>query len=114
MNMESVETVETRQRVAKWLEEGQQIVNLLPALHEERGRLRARAEAAEREAERLRQELAGVRGENQAYRVERDEIGEALTKLMNEMLASVNEVVQRFRAPQRKSPFERDARTLVP
>jgi hypothetical protein len=35
-------------------------------------------------------------------------VADALNKFMNDMLQLVNEVAQKFRTPQRKSPFERE------
>ena len=56
--MSESESVENRQRLEQWLEDGQFMMGrVVPALVEERDRLRARAEAAEEDCARMRQEL---------------------------------------------------------
>jgi hypothetical protein len=57
-SMSESESGENRQRLAQWLEDGQFMMGrVVPSLIEERDRLRARAEAAEEDCERMRQEL---------------------------------------------------------
>jgi uncharacterized coiled-coil DUF342 family protein len=106
----SMEWTETRGKVQKWIEDGQYLVGLIPALVEENERLRTSLESSEKEFERLRQEVALLRGESETYRSEREDVADALNKFMNEMLQLVNEVAQKFRTPSQraKSPFERE------
>jgi uncharacterized coiled-coil DUF342 family protein len=106
----SLEWTETRGKVQKWIEDGQYLVGLIPALVEENERLRTSLESSEKEFERLRQEVALLRGESESYRNEREDVADALNKFMNEMLQLVNEVAQKFRTPSQraKSPFERE------
>jgi chromosome segregation ATPase len=107
-SMEGTGGTETRAKVQKWIEDGQYLIGLIPALVEENERLRTSLDSSEKEFERLRQEVALLRGESEQYRNEREDVADALNKFMNEMLQLVNEVAQKFRTPQRKSPFERE------
>jgi hypothetical protein len=109
-SMEGAAGTETRAKVQKWIEDGQYLVGLIPALVEENERLRTSLETSEKEFERLRQEVALLRGESDQYRNEREDVADALNKFMNEMLQLVNEVAQKFRTPSQraKSPFERE------
>ena len=107
-SMEGVAWTETRAKVQKWIEDGQYLIGLIPALVEENERLRTSLDSSEKEFERLRQEVASLRGETEQYRSEREDVADALNKFMNDMLQLVNEVAQKFRTPQRKSPFERE------
>jgi chromosome segregation ATPase len=107
-SMEGVAWTETRAKVQKWIEDGQYLIGLIPALVEENERLRTSLDSSEKEFERLRQEVALLRGESEQYRTEREDVADALNKFMNDMLQLVNEVAQKFRTPQRKSPFERE------
>jgi hypothetical protein len=86
----------------KWIEEGQSLLGSLPALLEETERVRTRAAAVEQECERLRQE-------NATLRKEQEEIVGAFGQLMAEMLRPMNEMMQKLRGTQKKSPFEREA-----
>jgi chromosome segregation ATPase len=107
-SMEGAAWTERRAKVQKWIEDGQYLIGLIPALVEENERLRTSLDSSEKEFERLRQEVALLRGESEQYRNEREDVADALNKFMNEMLQLVNEVAQKFRTPQRKSPFERE------
>jgi uncharacterized coiled-coil DUF342 family protein len=80
---------DSRQRLTRWAEEGLNLLRTVPGLLAENDRLRARAEAAEQECERLRQEIS--------------EVGETLRRVVNETLQPLSETVQRLRVPQRRS-----------
>lgn len=100
--METTLTPDARQRVVKWIGEGQNLLTLLPGLLEESERLRGRAETLEQECERLRQE-------NAALRKEQEDLVAAFGKLMAEMLRPMNEMMQKIRGTAKKSPFERES-----
>ena len=102
--METIEAAETRQRLIKWIEQGQSLLGQLPRLLEETERLQAGAKEVEKECERLHQENAGLRKEQ-------EEIVGAFGKLLTEMLRPMNEMMQKLRGTQRKSPFEREPGT---
>ncbi len=102
IGMERMEAGEPQRRVSKWLEEGQSLLAPLEALFAENEQLRARADASEQECEKLRQEAAGIQRE-------RDELFAELSKVMTEILHPVNEIVQKIRGKQGKSPFKREA-----
>jgi hypothetical protein len=80
--------VDARQRLARWAEEGQHVVRAIPAILAEHDRWKARAEAAEQECERLRQEI--------------DQVGETVRRVMSDSLQPLNETLQRLRSPQRR------------
>lgn len=69
------DATETRQKVAHWIEEGQFLV---PGLLDQHERLCARAEAAEQECEKLRQQLGDLRSEKERLEAERSELAEVL------------------------------------
>ncbi len=102
--METIGAVETRQRLIKWIEEGQSLLGQFPRLLEETERLQAEASGVEKECERLREE-------NAALRKEQEEIVGAFGKLLTEMLRPMNEMMQKLRGTQKKSPFEREQGT---
>ena len=59
-----MEGLEDRQRVDRWIEESQYLVGrIIPALLDDRERLKAKVETSEQEGERLRQEIAALRKE---------------------------------------------------
>lgn len=87
------ETIEDRQRLERWLDEGQYMLGrIVPSLVEERDRLKARAEAAEDECGRLRHEILELRkvindlnGEGQYLRQEQAAIAESVGALMGQL-----------------------------
>lgn len=84
---------ETSLRVARWIEEGQELLRCLPRLLAECDRFRARAEAAEGECERLRQETADA--------------SRNLTRVLNDTLQPLSEIVARLRQTDRRGPSDR-------
>lgn len=99
--MEGARDAENQQRVIKWFEEGQSLIAQLRGALEETEHLRARVKAIEQECERLRQE-------NVALEKEREEIIGTFGRLMAETLRPMNEIMEKIRGAQRKSPFERE------
>ena len=102
--MDGGAAVETRERVLKWIEEGQALGGLLQGLLAENEQLRGKTTATEEDVERLRQENAGLRKEQ-------EEIVEAFRKLMGDMLRPMNEMMQRIRDTQSKRPVEQGPST---
>jgi uncharacterized coiled-coil DUF342 family protein len=98
-------TMDAKDQVTRWIEQGQQVLALLPGMLEQTDRGRARAAEVETEIERLRYEVAELRRENQQLRTERDEIADAF--------ASMNEIATKVRVTPRRSPFERDPRVAA-
>ena len=90
--------VDNRQRVLKWMEESESLASLLQGLLDENEQLRARATAAEPDGTRVRDENAGLRKEQ-------EDTVEAFGKLMGEMLRPMNEMMQKIRGTERKSPW---------
>lgn len=101
-NMESSASVDTGQRLMKWMEEGRSLASLVHGLLEETDQLRANLTEVEQECKRLRQE-------NSVLQRDREDTVEALGKLMGEMLRPMNEIMQKIRGTQSTSPFERGA-----
>ncbi|MBI4591700.1 MAG: hypothetical protein HY725_22970 [Candidatus Rokubacteria bacterium] len=99
--MGGIEAVEARQRLSKWLEEGQSLFSQLEGVIDESGRLRARAEASEQECEKLRHEITEIQRE-------RDDLLADLSKVMTEILHPMNQIVQKIRGKPGKSPFQRE------
>src|SRR5215471_13271490 len=97
---------DTREQVARWLEEGQRQLPALVGLIHENERLRERLEMSEGEceklrglvyeveqlrnrsetAERLREQLSGAEAELERQNRERMELAERLTDFMNDVL----------------------------
>ncbi len=105
--MDELESPETRERVGRWMEEGQYLLGrLFPTLIEQRDRLKARAEAAEQACEKLRTDLGELQGalqqlrhENQALRNEQAELGQVfatLTERLRQILDAISAAHQRF------------------
>lgn len=90
IHMQSAGVADPRQRIMKFVEEGQTLFGLLPGLLDETERLRAKVEAMEQECEQLRQQNAGLRKEQ-------EEVIAAFGGLMGEMLQPMNEMMQRVR-----------------
>lgn len=88
-----VEATETRQRVDRWMEEGQYLLGrVIPELLDQRDRLRSRADLAEEERDKLRQELnvlqeemSLLRDENDRFRNEQTDTAQALGMVMDHM-----------------------------
>ena len=78
-DMEGIEAAETRQRLTKWIQEGQSLFGLFQGVLEENEQLKARVGTSEQECERLRQENAGLQRE-------REEFVASIGKLMAEIL----------------------------
>ncbi len=101
---------ELRERVSRWIEDGQgQMSALLAILNNydrlegvaesaqrerdrlreflyENERLRNQVDATETECERLREEVARLRAETERYRREREEVADSLAKLLHEVV----------------------------
>ena len=98
-------TMDAKDQVIRWIQQGEQVLALLPGMLEQTERGRARSAEVETEIERLRYEVAELRRENQQLRTERDEIADAF--------ASMNEIATKVRVTPRRSPFERDPRVAA-
>ena len=103
--MEQTLAAETRERVDRWIEEGQYLIGrLLPEFLQEHDRLRARAEATERECDKLRdevgalrKEISGVHTENQHLRAHRAELVDTCTKMISQINHMLDQVAQTLR-----------------
>jgi chromosome segregation ATPase len=103
-----------RDRITRWIQDGQQILGLLPGLVEQHEKSRARAADVEQEIEKLRHDVAELRLENQQLRTERDEMADAFNKLMNDVVTPMHEIAAKIKVTPRRSPFERDPRATAP
>jgi septal ring factor EnvC (AmiA/AmiB activator) len=109
MTMEGIEGFGDRQRVDRWLEEGQYLVGrLIPAYLDDRERVRGRLETIEADNERLRLELADsrreiaeLRADLDAHRTERTRVAEsfhAIVEHLTALQAPVTDVSSRLHA----------------
>lgn len=94
--MDPTSAAETRERVAKWIEEARQIFALLPELMAGDHQAGERATAAQREAEKLHKEVEDLKRENHLLRLEKDEIAQAMSQ-----------IAAKLGITPRRSPFER-------
>jgi chromosome segregation ATPase len=103
------ESMENRERVARWMEEGQLLLGrVIPGLLEQLDRMKSRADAAEQLCERARQDLAELqnqisllRTENHAFRQEQTQIREVFGRTrdqLNQLLQPINEVCHKLQA----------------
>ncbi len=137
-NLVEPASTESQKPLTKWVDEMRDVIKVITDLSEENarhrsvtesahleytkvceevGRLRTDAEracglaeAAQRERDALREEVAKLRAENDQLQLERAEAGEAAAKLLDEMKELVNEVAHKFQGPLRTSPFAREAK----
>src|SRR5262245_61816959 len=101
-----------REQIERWILDGQHVLHALPAFLEQSDRGRTHTVEIEQELDRLRHEVAELRRENQQVRIERDEIAEAFNKLMSDVVTPMNEIATKIKVTPRRSPFERDPRTV--
>ena len=84
--MPGVEAPEVRERVGRWIEEGQSLLGVLLGFLYEYERILNLAESAQRECERLREEVHRLQADTDRYRREREEIAESLSRSLNDLL----------------------------
>ena len=94
--MDAFAVVEARQRLARWIEDGQSVLGVVPWLFDEHERLRTAVETAERECARLGQQLQALRAETDFLIGERGEVAEMIAAGLNKVM---NDALQRLRAP---------------
>jgi hypothetical protein len=107
----TMEGIEDRQRVDRWLEESQYLIGrMIPAYLDDRERVRSRLEGVEQENERLRieladarRELAELRGDLDFHRGERARMIENFHAIVDHLTAlqgPVNDISSRLQAVQ--------------
>ncbi len=104
--MDGTRTDDVRERIDRWAAEGQHVLaRFIPALLDEGDQGWARARAAERECESLRQqngllqvEVKWLLGEIDRFKAERQEIVEAVNRRVSELTQPFNEIVRRLTA----------------
>jgi chromosome segregation ATPase len=132
--MEGAAAAQARERLTRWLEEGRELLTLLPEVLDSGHKAIAKLEHAERDAERLRRELMELRKElseakdraqnsevdkqldefrkevdelrkaNEQLKAEKDEVAQAFAKLLD-TVQSTNQIAQKLGVT--KSPFAR-------
>ena len=132
--MDAAAAAQTRERLARWLEDGREIFTLLPELLDSGQKALTKLEHGERDAERLRRELMELRKElavakeraqnpelekqleeqrkqldelrrvNEQLTAEKDEAAQAFAKLLD-TVQSTNQIAQKLGVT--KSPFAR-------
>lgn len=93
---ETLRVTETCERVVRWIEEGQALLGVVRGIAEEHERLKHRMEQAERDVERLEQELAALETQNERFRRERAEAAEALGKAIGALGGPLRDVISRL------------------
>ena len=91
----TMEGIEDRQRVDRWLEESQYLIGrMIPAYLDDRERLRGRVQAVDQDIERLkaeladaRREIAELRGDLEFHRGERARIAESFHAIVDQLTA---------------------------
>jgi hypothetical protein len=107
----TMEGIEDRQRVDRWLEESQYLIGrIIPAYLDDRDRVKTRLESAEEENERLkgeladaRREIADLRADLDFHRAERARIAETFHSMVEHLTAlngPVNEISSRLQTLQ--------------
>lgn len=125
--MDAATAAQTRERLARWLEDAREIFTLLPELLQSGQQALVKLEHAERDTERLRRELMELRKElseakeraqnqdlekqvdelrkaNEELKAEKDEAAQAFAKLID-TVQSTNQIAQKLGVT--KSPFAR-------
>ena len=99
--MEGTPGAEVREKVTHWVQEGIKLLPTLPALlqHDEA----VEADRLRKQVSELRRELEDLRKEHERLRADRDEIGQALNRLMDSV-QPINQIAQKLGV--RRSPFE--------
>ena len=87
--MEAV-TTHVRDRIVRFVGEGQELLALLPGILDQLERLERRCEALEGEVETLRHE-------HERLLSERSEVAESLSGMLGQLTRPVNELVERLR-----------------
>ena len=82
--------MEARRRLVRWAEDGQQILATILSVFTEHDRVKARAETAEQEGERLRRELT--------------QVGEALGRVVSDTVESLTGTLARLRERKSRGP----------
>jgi chromosome segregation ATPase len=103
--MPGTQSAEACRRLEQWIQDGEYVCGrLIPELLRQHESLVAQAEAADRECERLRleigearNELSGIRGENEQLRAERADIAGTLERQIGLITDCLYGVVKRLR-----------------
>jgi hypothetical protein len=103
--MDAFAVADARQRLTRWIEDGQAVLGVMPWLFDEQERLRISNEAAARECVRLQQELDALRAETDFLIGERGEVAEMIAAGLNKVM---NDALTRLRSPFGRSA-DRDA-----
>ena len=84
--MASADAPEVRERVGRWIEEGQSLLGVLLGFLYEYERMLNLADSTQRECERLREEIQRLHAETDRNRREREEIAESLSRALNDLV----------------------------
>jgi len=94
--MDAFAVEEARQRVGRWIEDGQSVLGVVPWMFDEHERLRTALAAAEGDCARLRDELAALRATTDSLLSDRAEVAEMIAAGLNKVM---NDALTRLRAP---------------
>jgi FtsZ-binding cell division protein ZapB len=86
--------------MARWSDEGRQLLHLLGGWLDEAGRLQGEVAVLENERVMLADEVRRLEEDNETLRVQRDDLQEALQALAGRMTRAVDEILDRFGGPR--------------
>ena len=93
------------EEIARWSDEGRHLLQTLGGWLEAAGAIHAEAEALERDRAALADELRRLEEDNEALRVQRDELHDAVQTIASQMTRAADEILYRFGA-QRGAPSD--------
>jgi uncharacterized coiled-coil DUF342 family protein len=99
---------DVRQRAVALIQEAGTLLGMIPHLLDRTEELQSSADAATKDAENSRKEIAALRSEVQQLRADRDEMAENLSVIMNDVLRLSSEAVSKLRPSEKRSAFSRD------
>jgi len=91
------------EEIARWSDEGRQLLQTLGGWLEAAGSIHDEAEALERERTALADEVRRLEEDNDALRAQRDELHEAVQTLASQMTRTADEILHRF-GTRRRAP----------
>jgi hypothetical protein len=86
------------EELARWSDEGRQLLNVLGGWLEEAGRVQVQAETMQNERDQLVEDVRRAREENEELRAQRDELQQTLQALAGRMTHAVNDVLHQLRS----------------
>jgi hypothetical protein len=105
---------DVRQRAVALIQEAGTLLGMIPQLLDRTEELQSTVDTATKDAENSRKEIAALRSEVQQLRGDRDEMGDQLTVIMNDVLRLSSEAVAKLRPSEKRSAFWREGHAAAP